>query len=143
MLVELSCVNCQCDDFHKKYCTKQLQKCQTKLGLQYVNNAPVRKVVSQDNESVPIQLAQCCFFWLAISRAKNKYIFPIKYTEAILSNGTRKLLWFEITKMLTVVQKIIFLVSFIIIFGIFGTFSFPITFAVTLRHTMTVSNLNQ
>ena len=25
--------------------------------------------------------------------------FTIKYTEEILSNGTRKLLWFEITKM--------------------------------------------
>jgi len=103
-------VNCQCDDFHKNTAQNNYKKCQTKLGLQYVNNAPVRKVVSQDNESVPIQLAQCCFFWLAISRAKkNKYIFPMKYTEAILSNGTRKLLWFEITKMLTVVQKIIFL----------------------------------
>jgi len=31
---------------------------------------------------------------------KYKYIFHIKYAEAILSNGTRKLLWFEITKML-------------------------------------------
>jgi len=26
--------------------------------------------------------------------------FQIKYTETILSNSTRKLLWFEITKML-------------------------------------------
>jgi len=26
--------------------------------------------------------------------------FKIKYTEAILSNGTRKLSWFEISKML-------------------------------------------
>jgi len=31
------------------------------------------------------------------------YIFRIKYTEAILSNSTRKLLWFEITKMLMAV----------------------------------------
>jgi len=31
---------------------------------------------------------------------KYKYIFQMKYTEAILSNSTRKLLWFEITKML-------------------------------------------
>ena len=30
---------------------------------------------------------------------KHKYIFSHKYTEAILSNSTRKLLWFEITKM--------------------------------------------
>jgi len=34
---------------------------------------------------------------------KYKYIFQIKYTEAVLSNGTRKLLWFEITKMLIAV----------------------------------------
>ena len=31
---------------------------------------------------------------------KYKYIFQIKYTEAILSNGTRKLLWLETNKML-------------------------------------------
>jgi len=31
---------------------------------------------------------------------KYKYIFRIKYTEAILSNSTRKLLWLEISKML-------------------------------------------
>jgi len=37
---------------------------------------------------------------------KYKYIFQIKYTEAILSNNTRKLLWFEITKMLIAVLKI-------------------------------------
>jgi len=34
---------------------------------------------------------------------KYKYIFQIKYTEAILSNSTRKLLKFEITEMLTAV----------------------------------------
>ena len=36
--------------------------------------------------------------------------FQIKYTEAIISNGTRKLLWFEITKII---------VSYIIIFAHF------------------------
>jgi len=36
---------------------------------------------------------------------KYKYIFPIKYTEAILSDSTRKLLWFEITKMWIAVLK--------------------------------------
>jgi len=36
---------------------------------------------------------------------KYKYIFQIKYTEAILSNSTRKLLWFEINKMLIAVEK--------------------------------------
>ena len=37
---------------------------------------------------------------------KYKHIFQIKYTEAILSNSTGKLLWFEITKMLIAVLKI-------------------------------------
>jgi len=56
------------------------------------------------NESVPIQLAQCRFPGLAISNAKIRiYFFQIKYTEGILSNSTRKLLWFEITKMLIAV----------------------------------------
>jgi len=35
-----------------------------------------------------------------------KYIFQIKYTEAILSNSTWKLLRFEITMMLIAVKKI-------------------------------------
>ena len=34
---------------------------------------------------------------------KYKYIFEIKYSEAILSNGTRKLLWFKATEMLIAV----------------------------------------
>jgi len=59
--------------------------------------------------------------WLAISNAKIKYIFQVKYTEAIFSNSTRKLLWFEITKMLQLKNK--FIVLFIISFG---TLSFPI-----------------
>jgi len=36
---------------------------------------------------------------------KYKYIFQIKYTEAILSNSTRTLLWFKISKMLIAVLK--------------------------------------
>jgi len=53
---------------------------------------------------------------------KYKYIFQkIKYTEAILSNSTRKSLWFEISKMLIAVSKIIVL-SIIT----FGTLSFRI-----------------
>jgi len=48
---------------------------------------------------------------------KYKYIFQIKYTEAILSNSTRILLWFEITKMLITGLKNKCLVSFIVIFG--------------------------
>ena len=51
-----------------------------------------------------------------------KYIFQIKYTEAILSNSTRKLLWFEISKMLIAVKNK-FIVLFIVILD---TLSFPI-----------------
>ena len=54
---------------------------------------------------------------------KYKYIFQIKYTEAILSNSTRQLLWFEITKVLIASLRKKIIVSFIIIFG---TLSFPI-----------------
>ena len=48
----------------------------------------------------------------------------MKYTEAVLSNSTRKLLWFEITKMLIAVKRNKLIVSFIIIFG---TVSLPIS----------------
>jgi len=41
-----------------------------------------------------------------IPMLKYKYIFQIKYTEAILSKSTRKLLWFEITKILIAVLNI-------------------------------------
>jgi len=42
----------------------------------------------------------------SFSNAKNINIFfHIKYTKAILSNSTRKLLWFEISKTLTAVKK--------------------------------------
>ena len=55
---------------------------------------------------MPIQLAQFRFPVLAISNAKNINVyFQIKYTEAILSNSNRKLLWFEITKMMFVIKK--------------------------------------
>jgi len=56
---------------------------------------------------------------------KYEYIFfQIKYTEAILSNSTRKVLslWFEITKMLIAVKKNKFIV---LLNTIFGTLSFP------------------
>ena len=55
---------------------------------------------------MPIQLAQCWFPELAVSNAK-------------VSNSTRKLLGFEINKMLITVKKISLL--------IFGTLSFPAT----------------
>jgi len=51
---------------------------------------------------------------------KYKYIFQIKYTEAILSNSTRKLLLFEISRMLIAVFKKLLLFTVI-----FGTLSFP------------------
>jgi len=54
---------------------------------------------------------------------KYLYIFQIKYTEAILSNSTRKLLRFDISKMPIAVKKNKFIVLFIINFG---TLSFPI-----------------
>jgi len=45
-------------------------------------------------------------FGLAISDAEIETYFSNKiYTEAISSNSTRKLLWFEITKMLIAVLK--------------------------------------
>jgi len=55
------------------------------------------------NKCVPIQLAQCRFPGQTFFSSKiliGLYIFRIKYAEAILSNSTRKLLLFEITKML-------------------------------------------
>ena len=63
-----------------------------------------------ENESAPIQLAQCWFSdGLANLMLKYKYIFQVKYTEAILSNSTRKLSWFEITKILIAVYFVIYL----------------------------------
>jgi len=73
-------------------------------------------------EGAPIQLPQCSFTGLAISSAINIY-FQINYTEAILPNSSRKLLWFEITKMLIAVLKNKFTVLSVIIFG---TLSFPV-----------------
>jgi len=46
-----------------------------------------------------------------------EYIFQIKYTEAVLSNSSRELLWFDIIKMLIPTLKNKSVVSFIIIFG--------------------------
>ena len=56
-----------------------------------------------ENDSVPIRLAQYRFPLLAIYNDKILLFFQIKYAEAILSNSTRKLLLFEITKMLIAV----------------------------------------
>jgi len=64
---------------------------------------------------------------------KYQYFFQIKYTEAILSNSTGKLLWTEITKMLIAVYKKLFTALFIIIFG---ALSFPMQFVRTFYETV-------
>jgi len=58
------------------------------------------------NESVLIQLTQCWFPGLTISNAKI-YFFQIKYSETILTSRSRKLLCFEITKMLIALKIIL------------------------------------
>jgi len=60
---------------------------------------------------VPIQLAQCWFPGLAVSNAKTNIFFQVKHSEAILSNSTRKLLWFEANKVLIAVKN-----NFIVLF---------------------------
>ena len=57
------------------------------------------------------------------SMLKYKYIFQIKYTQAILSNSTGKLSLFEISKMRIAVLENKFIVLLI---AVFGTLSFPI-----------------
>jgi len=65
---------------------------------------------------------------------KYKYVFQIKCAEAILSNSTRKLLWFEVSKMLIAVLRNKFIVLFIVIFD---TLSFP-TGIVAIRYVLPV-----
>jgi len=58
------------------------------------------------NESAPIQLAQCRFPGLAISSANLlEYFFSNETYGSNFVNGTRKLLWFEITDMLIAFLK--------------------------------------
>jgi len=54
------------------------------------------------NESVPIQFTCCSLGWPFLMLIY-KYIFKYNIRKAILSNSTRKLLWFEIAKMLIAV----------------------------------------
>jgi len=54
---------------------------------------------------------------------KYKYIFQIKYTEAVLSNSARQLLWFEKYQNADCSLRKKFIVLFILIFG---TLSFPV-----------------
>ena len=79
---------------------------------------------SQQIESVPIQLAQCRFPGLAVSNAEILVYFWKNYTDAILSNSTRKMLCFEITKVLKCSLRKKTIVSFI---TIFGALSFPVS----------------
>ena len=68
-----------------------------------------------------------CMGW-SFPVLKYKYIFfQIKYTEAILSNSTRKLLWFDVTKMLIAVKKSIYCV----IYYNFGHHTFVPRFEIT------------
>jgi len=66
---------------------------------------------------------------------KYKYIFQIKYTEAVLSNSTRKLLWFKTSKMPTAVltNKFILLLRFRISVTYKLTSASPVNFALTQR----------
>ena len=71
------------------------------------------------NESVPTQFAQCWFpiGWQSPMLKYKACTFQIKYTEAILSNITRKLLWFKVAKCWFVLFRPII---------IFAMLSFPI-----------------
>jgi len=80
------------------------------------------------NESAPIQLAQCRFPGLAISNDE-MLIYFLNKIYVILSNSTRKLVWFETAKILIAVPEKNIILSFIIIFG---TLSFPITLLLLL-----------
>ena len=66
-----------------------------------------------------------------------EYMFQIKYTEAILSNSTRKLLSFEITEMLIAVYKNSKIIVLFLI--IFGTLSFPIGARAALPETLSAA----
>jgi len=57
------------------------------------------------NGSVPIQLAQCWFRGLAISSGRILIYLSNKIYGSNVANSTRKVLWFEMTKMLIAVLK--------------------------------------
>ena len=60
-----------------------------------------------DDDSEEIWLLRLLNLGKISGLLKAKYIFEIKYTEAILSNSTRELLWLEITKMVIAFYKAI------------------------------------
>ena len=68
------------------------------------------------------QLTQCWFLGRAISNAKMKIYFSNEIYGSNFINSNRKLLWFEITKMLIAGFKNRYIVSLIIILG---TLLFP------------------
>jgi len=72
----------------------------------WLTHTPPGESVPERNGSAHIQLMQCRFPGLAISNAEILFFFQIKYSEAISSNRTRTLSWFEITEMIIAVLKI-------------------------------------
>jgi len=88
---------------------------------QFFDRLVENSLVTPVTPNSPIVAVPCSF--LPFPVLKYNHLFQIKYAEAILSNNSGKLLWFEITKMMSAVkeeEKIT--VSFIIIFG---TLAFP------------------
>ena len=71
------------------------------------------------NESVPYNWHSAGSLGWPFSMPRYKYIFQIKYTEAILSNTTRKLSWLEISKMLHDCSLKINLLSHLLLFSAF------------------------
>ena len=67
---------------------------------------------------------------------KDEYIFKQNIRKQVFSNSTRKLLWFEITKLVIAVKNK-FLVLLIVIFG---TLSFPLYVGPTERHEEEICN---
>jgi len=81
------------------------------ISYQFAKTQVETTIFQHPNLSTPAQKTKVCRYnWHCASSVgwpfpmlKYKYIFQMKYTEAILSDSTRKQLWFEITKMLIVV----------------------------------------
>jgi len=69
-----------------------------------------------------------------------KYFFQLKYTEAILSTSTRKLLWLKISKMVIAVLKNRRIVLFCIIFGTLS-FHVDVKASAVVAHTATYAVL--
>jgi len=71
---------------------------------EYGNDGRYCVLFTRDTKTKTMQTTALLTTTIVVSpMLKYKSIFQIKYTETILSNSTRKLLWFEITIMLIVV----------------------------------------